>query len=133
MEAVLTMWPRSPPAIMRGTNASMPWITPQRLTPSTHCQSRCVAVSSPPQAATPALLQSTWTAPKRRPRPLGQGPDLAQIGDVGPDRQRVDAVAARLAGDALHRGLVEIGDDHPGALAGQGQRQGPADPAAARP
>src|SRR2546425_374298 len=38
-------------------------MTPQRLTPSTHCQSRCVAVSSPPQAATPALLQSTCTAP----------------------------------------------------------------------
>src|SRR5882724_722079 len=48
---------------MRGTNASTPWMTPQRLTPSTHCQSRCVAVSRPPQAATPALLQSTCTAP----------------------------------------------------------------------
>src|SRR5207245_164622 len=63
IEAVLTMCPPSPPAIIRGTNVSMPWITPQRLTPSTHCQSRCVARSSPPHAATPALLQRTWTTP----------------------------------------------------------------------
>src|SRR5207248_1293889 len=64
IEAVLTMCPPSPPAIIRGTNVSIPWITPQRLTPRTHCQSRCVARSSPPHAATPALLQRTWTAPK---------------------------------------------------------------------
>src|SRR6267378_1705906 len=53
----------SPRAIMRGTKASTPWMTPQRLTPRTHCQSRCVAVSSAPHAATPALLQRTCTAP----------------------------------------------------------------------
>ena len=41
----------------------MPWITPQRLTPIAHSQSRWVADSSPPQSATPALLHSTWTAP----------------------------------------------------------------------
>src|SRR5438093_2123385 len=64
IEAVLTMCPSLFRAVIRGTNASMPWITPQRFTPSTHCQSRCVAVSSPPQTATPALLQRTCTAPK---------------------------------------------------------------------
>src|SRR5437762_11903173 len=64
IDAVLTMCPGSFCAIMRGRNASSPWMTPQRFTPSTHCQSRCVAVSSPPQSATPALLQSTWTRPK---------------------------------------------------------------------
>src|SRR2546422_5352094 len=50
MDAVLTTWPGSFCAIMRGRNASSPWTTPQRFTPSTHCQSRCVAVSSPPQS-----------------------------------------------------------------------------------
>src|SRR5215467_12846509 len=63
MEAVLTMWPGSFWAIMRGTKASTPWITPQRFTPSTHSQSRWVADSRPPWMATPALLQTTCTAP----------------------------------------------------------------------
>src|SRR5215813_12707128 len=63
IDAVLTTWPPSRWAIMRGRKASSPWITPQRLTPRVHSQSRCVAVSSPPQIATPALLQSTWTRP----------------------------------------------------------------------
>src|SRR5688500_8904886 len=39
IDAVLTTWPGSPPAIMRGTNDRMPWITPQRFTPRTHAQS----------------------------------------------------------------------------------------------
>src|SRR6185436_2113907 len=63
IDAVLTMCPGTCWAIIRGTNVSMPWITPQRLTPTAHSQSRWVADSSPPQRATPALLHSTWTAP----------------------------------------------------------------------
>ena len=42
IDAVLTMWPSSPPASMRGRKARTPWITPQRLTPITHCQSASV-------------------------------------------------------------------------------------------
>src|SRR5215472_13572711 len=63
IEAVLTTWPGWRWAIIRGTNASMPWITPHRLTPITHSQSWWVADSSPPCTVTPALLHSTWTAP----------------------------------------------------------------------
>src|SRR6266545_4354569 len=48
---------------MRGTKASTPWMTPQRLTASTHSQSRWVAASSPPWMATPALLQTMCTPP----------------------------------------------------------------------
>ena len=36
------MWPGSPPAIMRGTKALMPWMIPQTLTPRTHSQSAMV-------------------------------------------------------------------------------------------
>ena len=64
MEAVLTMWP-SPWAMNSGVNARIPWITPQRLTPSTHCQSSSVCSHTGPPAETPALLQITWAVPKR--------------------------------------------------------------------
>src|SRR2546430_1274091 len=83
IDAVLTTWPGSFCAIMRGRNTSRPWITPQRFTASAHCQSRWVAASSPPQSATPALLQRTCRRahalraghrrPSRQPRvPLGR-------------------------------------------------------------
>src|SRR4029453_5863358 len=48
---------------MRGTNASTPWMTPQRLTPIAHSQSLWLTDSSPPHRATPALLHTTWTPP----------------------------------------------------------------------
>ena len=64
IEAVLTMCPSSPPASMRGTKARTPWITPQRFTPITHCQSASECSWTAPITATPALLQTTWAAPK---------------------------------------------------------------------
>src|SRR5262247_1919098 len=90
IDAVLTMWPGSFDAIMRGTNASTPWMTPQRLTPSTHCQSRCVADSRPPHRATPALLQSTLTLPKAL-NARSERLDGGEAGDVGPDAKRFAA------------------------------------------
>src|SRR5262245_20016304 len=60
-EAVLTTCP-SPCATRRGTKARTPWITPQRLTPSAHCQSPRVLFHSGPSGETPALLQTTWTS-----------------------------------------------------------------------
>ena len=43
----------------------MPWITPQRLTPSVHAQSASVSVHiGPALPPTPALLQTTCAAPK---------------------------------------------------------------------
>src|SRR5258708_5550202 len=43
----------------------MPWMTPQRLTPSTHSHWACVSVAIGPPPPTPALLHTTCTAPKR--------------------------------------------------------------------
>src|SRR5688500_5499292 len=64
-EAVLTTWQAPPCFSMRGTKARMPWATPMRFTPSTHCHSSAVVVHAGPQTATPALLNSRCTAPKR--------------------------------------------------------------------
>ena len=64
IDAVLTMWPSSPPASMRGRKARTPWITPHRFTLMTHCQSASVCSCTAPITATPALLHSTCAAPK---------------------------------------------------------------------
>src|SRR6185436_4442161 len=48
-----------------GTNARMPWITPHRLTPSTHSQVDNGASHDSPPPPTPALLHATWIAPNR--------------------------------------------------------------------
>ena len=64
-DEVLTTCPGSPDAIMRGTKARMPWTTPITLTPCTHRQSlRVVSHTRADGAPTPALLHSTWQAPK---------------------------------------------------------------------
>ncbi|HYL51998.1 MAG TPA: hypothetical protein VEZ15_08515 [Acidimicrobiia bacterium] len=64
IDTVLTMWPGVPAASMRGTNARMPLRMPQRLTPSVHVKSDAGRSHMRPPANTPALLQSTSTAPK---------------------------------------------------------------------
>ena len=43
----------------------MPLMTPQRLTPSTHSQVSVGVSHDSPPLPTPALLQTTWTPPKR--------------------------------------------------------------------
>jgi hypothetical protein len=61
---VLITTPSSPDASIRGTNAWMPWATPNTLTPKVQRQSLGVdSHTSPPGGPTPALLHSTWTAP----------------------------------------------------------------------
>ena len=64
------------------------------------------------------------------PRPLGQGLHLAEIADVGANGERLDAEPARLARHAVHRGLVDVGQHHPRALARERQHQRAADPTA---
>jgi hypothetical protein len=62
---VLMTRPSSPASIIRGTKACTPWATPKTLTPKVHRQSLgVVSHTSPPGGPTPALLHSTWTAPK---------------------------------------------------------------------
>src|SRR5713226_8002862 len=57
------MWPPSPWARICGRKVRMPCNTPIRLTSSTHRQLSSEILSMPPPAATPALLQTTWTFP----------------------------------------------------------------------
>src|SRR3989442_1298772 len=96
------MWPGSFCAIMRGRNASSPWMTPQTLTPSTHCQSRCVAVSRPPQSATPALLRSPWT----RPHPSKRRSMAKEIPIVRHADRRTDVVMPYAPGIVVRRGSL---------------------------
>ena len=63
IDAVLTMWPPSPWARMCGRKLLIPWSTPIRLTSITQRQLSSEIASMPPPAATPALLQITWTLP----------------------------------------------------------------------
>src|SRR5213078_5147765 len=62
---VLTTWPSSSCASITGTNALMPWMTPQTLTASAHSQSRasCSHIGPSAEGPMPALLQTTCTAP----------------------------------------------------------------------
>ena len=122
MDAVLTMWPGCFWAIMRGTKASTPWMTPQRLTPIAHSQSRWVADSSPPQRATPALLHSTWTPPISVERAVGERLHVVEPAHVGLDGDGRAARPGHVRDGLGHAGLVEVGDHHVGALAREGRQ-----------
>ena len=57
------MWPSSPWRSRIGVKTRTPWMTPQRFTPSAQRQSCSVDSHTTPSGATPALLQTTCTAP----------------------------------------------------------------------
>jgi hypothetical protein len=70
MLAVLTMWPCHCGSFFAassiiGVKTRTPWITPHRLTPSTHSQSAMVFSHTSPPAPTPALLNTKCGAPNR--------------------------------------------------------------------
>ena len=62
---VFTIWPGSPPSIIRGTNAEVQMAVPNTLTPKHHRQSfgSCCHGLPPPPDVTPALLNSRLTLP----------------------------------------------------------------------
>src|SRR5579885_575421 len=64
IDAVLTTCPYSPCRSRIGKNVRMPWITPTSLTPRIHTQPERVTSQASPPTDTPALLQTTCTAPK---------------------------------------------------------------------
>src|SRR5690348_12697103 len=82
---VLTMWPGSPPAIIRGTKDLMPWMIPHTLTPSTHSQSAAVRFQSTPAWKTPALLHSRCTAANVSFVRAASAFDCVAVTDVGDD------------------------------------------------
>ena len=54
-----------PPPARWGRNARQPWTTPQKFTPITHSHDDSGPNHGSDRGATPALLHTTWTAPKR--------------------------------------------------------------------
>ena len=109
-------------ASMRGTKARTPWITPQRFTPITHCQSASVCSCDGAAPPTPALLQSTWTAPNARglARPAPRRPRPARRRRASPDGRRPAAQRGRRA---LERVGLDVGQDDLHALGGEALRQ----------
>src|SRR4051812_4633423 len=65
IEAVLITCPSWLVSRMRGTNARMPWMTPQRLTSTTRCQSSSESSQLRPPRTMPALLTATCSRPNR--------------------------------------------------------------------
>ncbi len=63
IEPVFTMYAAPACCRIRGTKASMPWITPWTFTPSTQLQSSAEVPTSGLKTCTPALLQSRRTSP----------------------------------------------------------------------
>jgi hypothetical protein len=66
---------------------------------------------------------------ERLERALGEGLDLAQIGDIRTNGQRLGALGLHLLAHDVHGRLVEVGDHDPRPLVGQRQHQRPPDPA----
>ena len=85
-DAVFTMCPGSPWASMRGTKARMPWITPQRSTPTTQSQSS--SVSAHARAALHRRRRCCTARGRRRtPRSVTSASrsSASALGDVGDD------------------------------------------------
>src|ERR1700747_1731172 len=103
MLAVLTMWP-SPCAVSTGRKARIPWMTPHRLTPSTHFHAESGPNHGSARLATPALLQPACTAPKRSTaaaaRILTAASSLTSVGtaSVLPPKPAIFSEAACSAG-----------------------------------
>ena len=103
IEAVFTTCASSPCASSRGTKLRRPWTTPQKLTPSTHCQSAIGTSHEFPPTKTPALLQTRCTAPKASIVASGERIDVVGARDVGAHGQRLDAGGGELLRRALER------------------------------
>src|ERR1051326_6144542 len=94
IDAVLTTWPGCFWATMRGTNASTPWITPQRLTPIAHSQSWWETDSRPPQRAS------------------REGPPGGEVAPVGLPREPAPAGLDHAGHRLGHARLVEVRHHH---------------------
>ena len=122
-DAVFTMWP-SPWASSMGRNTRMPWMTPHRLTPSTHSQSAVVRSCISPPPPTPALLQTTWTAPNASIAASPERVDLVAVGHVGDHGDHLDATGAQVGGDGVERVGLDVGQHQPHALGREPLGQG---------
>ena len=122
IEPVLTMCPPSALRSRIGRNVVTPWITPQRFTLISHRQSSRVAVRVGPAGPTPALLQTTCTAPKRSSVSSASALDARGVAHVGED-----ADGAELGGGSREGGRLDVGEHDLHALADQGAGDAPAD------
>ena len=124
---MLTRCP-SPEAIRCGRNSLVPCTTPQKLIPMIQSMSGYSRSTRSPASATPALLTTRLTWPKCSTTSGGVRRERGPVGDV-------EVVGAHLADagvldqvDGLGETLVvDVGEREPRALAGEVDRQRPAD------
>ena len=95
IDAVFTTQPGSPDARMRGTNAWMPWITPQRSTSITRCHSDSGSSHELPPRDDAGVVHAHVQLPEVLDRGVGGALHRVGIGDV--DDERVHLGAARRA------------------------------------
>ena len=129
IDAVLTMCP-SPCSVMIGRNARTPWITPYRLIPSTQSHSVSGPVHALPLPATPALLHSTWAAPKRSSVRRARSSTCSACEASQWTARTSPRARCELGFDRRQLGVVDVGehDVHPLGREPLGER--PTDPAA---
>ena len=122
IDAVFTTCPSS--CCMRiGTNARMPWITPQRLTPSTHSHVESGASHDSPPAPTPALLHAMWIAPKRSTAASAERLHLRRVADVGAHADHLGARRLELRDRVVERGLLDVAEHDLHALGRERRRE----------
>ena len=85
-----------PPPTRWGRKARQPWTTPQKLTPITHSQALSGPNQASPRGATPALLHTRCTAPKRSTACSARALHLGLLADVGAHGEHLDAVRRHL-------------------------------------
>ena len=117
IDAVITMWPSSC-ALMWGRNAAMPWMMPNRFTPSVQVQSASVSVSMGPfPPATPALRHTTCTFPN-----VSKARAASACTDA-PYAEHLGAVRLQFGDRDVERRRLDIGHDdvHAGARQSVGE------------
>ena len=128
-EAVLTTCPSSW-ATSVGRKTLQPWMTPNRLTPTTQSHSS-TGLSTIERPTTPALLHTTWTAPKCSRVRLPQGHHRGVVGDVGRDAGHLGAAVGELRHGRLQYRLLDVGQHQAHARIGEPSGHREADPARA--
>ena len=120
MDAVLTTWPSSPEARMSGTNERMPWITPQRSTSITRCQSVQRQLPRVPRCDDAGVVHGNVELSE----PIDGGPtdslDGIGVTDISGHPIHVRATVGETRDVRLESLHVHVGHDHAHALGDEG-------------
>ena len=120
-----------PPPSRWGRKARHPCTTPQKLTPITHSQALSGPNQASPRGATPALLHTTCTPPKRSTASAASACTSASLLTSVRTVCTSDAVRADLGGGRGEGVLLDVGEHDVQAGGGEPLRQCQPDPAAA--